>query len=84
MTTYLTIITTALVLTQIIRLWQNAKQIRHIVDLDRNNKMIIGVYQKLEKWLDTCGRYTQKGTGTGTEQEIIPDGEGGERKHVGT
>ena len=52
MTTHLTIITTALVLTQIIRLWQNAKQIRHIVELDKNNKMIIGVYQKLEKWLD--------------------------------
>lgn len=49
MTTYLTIITTLLVLTQIVRLIQNAMQLANI---ERRNSHIEKVYGKLEYWLD--------------------------------
>ena len=52
MNTYLTIITTILVLTQIIRLIQNAIQIKRYGEIERYNKDLIRVYKKLEYWLD--------------------------------
>jgi len=52
MTTYLTIITTALILTQIIRLVQNAIQLKRQGDIAKQNAYIFEVYLKLEYWLD--------------------------------
>jgi hypothetical protein len=52
MTIYLTIITTVLVLTQIIRLLQNHKQLKQLGKVDDDNEMIKRVYGKLEKLLD--------------------------------
>ena len=52
METYLAIITTALVLTQIIRVMQNARQLRHMQDIQDKNQLITRVYTKLERWLD--------------------------------
>lgn len=50
---YLSIITTVLVLTQIIRLVQNAMQLRmYRKKVDSHNKLILRVYTKLERWLD--------------------------------
>ena len=51
--TYLTIITTVLVLTQIIRLIQNARQL-HLYGkkVDDHNELILRVYTKIEEWLD--------------------------------
>ena len=53
MNTYLAIITTALVLTQIIRLTQNAIQLRlYTRKVDEHNELILRVYRKIEAWLD--------------------------------
>jgi hypothetical protein len=53
MTTYLTIITTVLVLTQIIRVIQNAIQLhRQDKTLTKHNALILRVYSKAEAWLD--------------------------------
>lgn len=53
MNTYLAIITTALVLTQIIRLTQNAMQLRlYTRKVDEHNELIFRVYRKIEAWLD--------------------------------
>lgn len=52
MNTYLTIITTVLVLTQIIRLAQNYKHLKYVESIDDHNALILRVYLKLEKWLD--------------------------------
>ena len=53
MNTYLTIITTILVLTQIIRITQNAIQLRLYKDkVDEHNELILRVYRKIECWLD--------------------------------
>lgn len=52
MNTYLAIITTVLVLTQIIRLIQNAKHLKYVESIDEHNGLILRVYLKLEKWLD--------------------------------
>lgn len=52
MNTYLAIITTVLVLTQIIRLMQNAKHLNYAESIEDHNEFIIRVYLKLEKWLD--------------------------------
>ena len=52
METYLAIITTVLVLTQIIRLIQNWIQLRKFKDVHINNMKILTVYMKLEDWLD--------------------------------
>lgn len=50
---YLTIVTTVLVLTQIIRLIQNAIQLRlYTKKVDEHNGLILRVYSKMEKWLD--------------------------------
>jgi len=46
---YLAVITTALVLTQIIRLLQNWKQLKKI---DKHNELVLRVYRKWERWLD--------------------------------
>ena len=50
--TYLTIITTVLVLSQIIRVIQNGKQLRHIGEIEERNKLVMRVYEKIEKSLD--------------------------------
>jgi len=52
MNTYLTIITTILVLTQIIRVTQNAIQLNKHEAVNIDNKYILSVYEKLEKFLD--------------------------------
>ena len=53
MNTYLAIITTVLVLTQIIRLMQNAMQLHlYTQKVDEHNELILRVYRKIEKWLD--------------------------------
>lgn len=53
MNTYLTIITTILVLTQIIRITQNAMQLRLYKDkVNEHNELILRVYRKIERWLD--------------------------------
>ena len=53
MNTYLVIITTVLVLTQIIRLTQNAMQLRlYGKKIHEHNELILRVYRKLEKWID--------------------------------
>lgn len=52
MTTYLTIITTSLVLTQIIRLVQNAIQLKRQGEIAKQNNYILKVFMKLEYWLD--------------------------------
>jgi hypothetical protein len=56
MTIYLIIITTVLVLTQIVRLIQNAIQLKQMgTRVSTNNETILRVYKKLEKWLDKEG-----------------------------
>ena len=53
MQTYLIIITTVLVLTQIIRVTQNAMQLKRIgTRMDADNELIRKVYRKLEIFLD--------------------------------
>ena len=52
---YLSIITTALVLTQIVRLAQNAMQLKHMKGLNRRNEYILKVYQKIEHYIDSKG-----------------------------
>lgn len=52
MNLYLTIITTVLVLTQIIRLTQNAMQLRHLHKIHKHDDYIKKVYEKLEKAAD--------------------------------
>lgn len=53
MQTYLVIITTVLVLTQIIRVTQNAMQLKRIgTKMDADNELIRKVYRKLEIFLD--------------------------------
>ena len=49
MTTYLTIITTVLVLTQIIRLTQNAMQLKRIVKMDSHNKELMDIWRRIDK-----------------------------------
>lgn len=49
---YLTIITTALVLTQIIRLIQNSKQLKHVRRLNQDNDRIMLVWKKVEQAVD--------------------------------
>jgi hypothetical protein len=57
MTIYLIIITTILVLTQIVRLIQNAIQLKQMgARVSTNNVTILRVYEKLEKWLDKEAR----------------------------
>lgn len=48
---YLTIITTVLVLTQIIRLTQNAMQLRHLGKIHKHDDYIHSVYKKLDRAL---------------------------------
>ncbi len=50
--TYLTIITTALVLTQIIRVIQNSIQLKKYSKISDHNELILRVYTKIEEWLD--------------------------------
>lgn len=52
MNLYLTIITTALVLTQIIRVTQNAMQLRHLHKIHKYDDYIKSVYEKIEKAVD--------------------------------
>lgn len=57
MTIYLIIITTVLVLTQIIRVIQNAMQLKRLEKISkRDNDIVIRVYEKWEKWLDKEGK----------------------------
>ena len=53
MTTYLTIITTVLVLTQIIRVTQNAMQLKRYGELNDNNDYVMSVYRKIEHYIDS-------------------------------
>ena len=56
MTIYLTVITTILVLTQIIRLLQNWQQLKRQGGLiEKHNELVLRVYRKLERWLDGQG-----------------------------
>ena len=48
MNLYLTIITTALVLTQIIRLIQNAMHLKHLGEVHKYDDYIKKVYEKIE------------------------------------
>jgi len=52
MTIYLVIITTVLVITQIIRLIQNAMQISNNRKIDEHNVFIMHIYEKLDIALD--------------------------------
>ena len=52
MTTYLTIITTVLVVTQIIRVCQNAKQLSHYEDAKSDYNMQVRVFRMLEAALE--------------------------------
>lgn len=59
MNTYLAIITTVLVLTQIIRLMQNAIQLKYLAD-KKQNEEVIKAWNKLEIAIDALngkGRY---------------------------
>lgn len=51
---YLAIITTVLVLTQVIRLIQNASQIKNGDKVGRSNDHILKIYDKIEEALDIC------------------------------
>ena len=46
---YLTIITTVLVLTQIIRVTQNAMQLKHLGKVHKYDDYIYSVYKKMDK-----------------------------------
>ena len=48
MTTYLTIITTVLVLTQIIRLIQNAMQLKRVRKLDSHNEELMEIWRRID------------------------------------
>ena len=52
MNIYLAIITTALVLTQIIRLIQNTIQLKNQIELDKKNLRVMEVWDKLEQAID--------------------------------
>lgn len=52
MNLYLTIITTALVMTQIIRVTQNAMQLRHLHKVHKYDDYIKKVYEKIERAAD--------------------------------
>ena len=52
MTTYLTIITTVLVVTQIIRVCQNARQLRNYEDAKSDYNMQVRVFRMLEAALE--------------------------------
>ena len=52
MTTYLTIITTILVITQIIRVCQNARQLSHYEDSKSDYNMQVRVFRMLEAALE--------------------------------
>ena len=49
MTTYLTIITTVLVLTQIIRLIQNAMQLKRVEKMDSHNEELMDIRRRIDK-----------------------------------
>jgi len=49
MTTYLTIITTILVLTQIVRVIQNGIQLSKYPIIERDNKEIMRIYKNLDR-----------------------------------
>lgn len=53
MTTYLTIITTVLVLTQIARVTQNAIHLMRVRKTLIENEYVISVWQKIEKYIDS-------------------------------
>jgi hypothetical protein len=56
MTIYLTVITTALVATQIIRLLQNWQQLKRQGGLiEKHNELVLRVYRKWDRWLDRQG-----------------------------
>lgn len=52
MNLYLTIITTVLVMTQIIRVTQNAIQLKHLKTIHKDDDYIYNTYKKLNKALD--------------------------------
>ncbi len=52
MTTYLTIITTVLVITQIIRVLQNALQLRRYGETVFKNDYIMQMYEKIVRYID--------------------------------
>jgi len=52
MNLYLTIMTTALVMTQIIRVTQNAMQLRHLGEVHKYDDYIKKVYEKIERAAD--------------------------------
>lgn len=52
MNIYLAIITTALVMTQIIRVTQNAMQLRHLHKVHKYDDYIKKVYEKIERAAD--------------------------------
>ena len=52
MTTYLTIITTVLVLTQIIRLIQNAMQLKRVEKMDSHNEELMDILRRIDKATD--------------------------------
>jgi hypothetical protein len=52
MNLYLTIITTVLVMTQIIRVTQNAMQLRHLGKVHKYDDYIKKVYEKIERAAD--------------------------------
>lgn len=52
MTTYLTIITTVLVLTQIIRLTQNAIQLKRIEKMDSHKEELMDIWRRIDNSMD--------------------------------
>ena len=55
MNIYLTIITTVLVLTQVIRLIQNAKQLKYLADKKQNDD-VVKAWNKLEKAINELSK----------------------------
>ena len=55
MNIYLTIITTVLVLTQVIRLIQNAKQLKYLADKKQNDD-VVKTWNKLEKAINELSK----------------------------
>lgn len=51
MNIYLAIITTVLVLTQIVRLIQNAMQLRKYNWTNRQNDYLVSVYEKIDRYI---------------------------------
>lgn len=60
MQTYLTIVTTVLVVTQIIRVVQNTIQLKKYGETDKGNKEILGMWKRISRDLDEIKQVLSK------------------------